>query len=332
MRKLATLLVLILLRFVSGQTQTCTVNGADYVGNFISCANDPTTTIIEFGPPPNRSGYGTIAVVGTDPAVDLSGITINVPDKMTLQLSGNIIIDAGTNFQGSGGNVEVKFGEDGTVYKANGNENSQNDNFEKLNSLIVDCSADPDPFECLELAPFLPVELTHFQAQPKNNEVILSWTTASELNNDFFGVEHSRDGRTFSAVGKVRGAGTSAEVRVYQFTHRTPQAGTHYYRLKQVDYDGTFDYSEMVAVKIDRRSTAVQIYPNPTVRTAVILMEERPERINFQLFNLLGRRIDRQPTIAEAGWELDLSRLPGGIYLLRMEYDGKVLTKRIMKE
>lgn len=178
----------------------------------------------------------------------------------------------------------------------------------------------------------LPVELTHFAARTKDDMVELDWTTATELNNDFFQIEHSRDGIQFQPVGKVKGEGTTTEIINYNFMHRQPVGGTNYYRLKQVDYDGAFEYSDIVVAEVNSRTGGVQIYPNPTIDKAVIQMNERPERVTFTLTTLLGQRLDLQPGQSDAGWELDLSSLPKGVYILQMEYDGQHLSRKIVRE
>lgn len=178
----------------------------------------------------------------------------------------------------------------------------------------------------------LPVEFTRFEAKSKEDMVELQWTTASELNNDFFQIEHSRNGIDFFPVGKVKGSGTTTETKAYEFMHRQPINGVNYYRLKQVDFDGAFAYSDMVVVELNGRTRGVGIFPNPTTGLTVIQMADRPDRIQFNLINLVGQRIDIQPKLTDAGWEMDLSRLVKGIYLLRMDYDGRTVTRKIVKQ
>lgn len=178
----------------------------------------------------------------------------------------------------------------------------------------------------------LPVELARFEAQPKENMVELAWTTSSELNNDFFEIEHSKDAINFIPVGKIRGNGTTSQTVNYEYMHRQPSAGVNYYRLKQVDYDGAFEYSKMVVVNLEDRTGTVSVYPNPTVGRTMITLDERPENAKVSITNLLGQSIDLQPVSTNTGWEIDMSTLSKGVYVLRAEYDGKVMTQQVVKQ
>src|SRR5690606_10958019 len=111
----------------------------------------------------------------------------------------------------------------------------------------------------------LPVELVYFTASVRNNQAHLEWLTASELDNDRFEIERSSDARRFEKIGTVKGKGTTSLETKYQFTDRTPVEGTVYYRLKQVDHDGQFAYSNVIAVTAKglARELTTQAYPNP---------------------------------------------------------------------
>ncbi|MEP1096565.1 MAG: T9SS type A sorting domain-containing protein [Cyclobacteriaceae bacterium] len=115
-------------------------------------------------------------------------------------------------------------------------------------------------------ASVLPVELIYFSGEALDNEVNLSWATATELNNDRFEIEHSLDGITFEKISEVAGNGTTSNEIEYAFTDSKPAFGVNYYRLKQVDYDGAFEYSNIVRIVNDfvRKEISVTTYPNPT--------------------------------------------------------------------
>ena len=109
----------------------------------------------------------------------------------------------------------------------------------------------------------LPVEFLNFDARQNDNTVILHWATATEVNNKGFEVERSRDGRQWEKLGFINGFGTSSDTHNYKYIDKTPLSGTNYYRLRQVDFDGNFDYSEVKSVRLNSNKPSVQLYPNP---------------------------------------------------------------------
>lgn len=111
----------------------------------------------------------------------------------------------------------------------------------------------------------LPVELISFDARLNMDEVLLTWTTANEIDNDFFTIEKTTDAETFYEVGKVAGKGTSQLVTEYFFTDEKPTPGRSYYRLRQTDYDGKSTFSELKSVVYDgAKRLRLNVFPNPT--------------------------------------------------------------------
>jgi len=109
----------------------------------------------------------------------------------------------------------------------------------------------------------LPVSLISFTGVPSmdNKSINLKWSTASEINNDYFELEQSKNGETFTAITKVKGAGYSASIKDYSFTDLNPIDGKNYYRLKQVDIDGVSQNSQIISVNI-KNDLEVVISPN----------------------------------------------------------------------
>jgi Secretion system C-terminal sorting domain len=125
----------------------------------------------------------------------------------------------------------------------------------------------------------LPVELLSFSASNADGKsVMCEWTTASEINNDYFTIERSDKHDIFEEIGKVDGAGNSTDILNYSFTDKSPLNGINYYRLKQTDFDGNFTYSPIVAVNFSPEST-FSLAPNPTNGSFYIFLEE-PLKIN----------------------------------------------------
>ena len=115
----------------------------------------------------------------------------------------------------------------------------------------------------------LPIELTYFIARQTSDGVKFEWQTVSEKDNDYFTIEYSTDALNFSELATVSGAGTSTEIINYEYNYSTNTAGVMYYRLRQTDYDGQTECSDIVALTLAGHQTAnvsnidIKIYPNP---------------------------------------------------------------------
>lgn len=162
-----------------------------------------------------------------------------------------------------------------------------------------------------------------FNVNLKSNKSSLTWATATELNNDFFQIERSPDGRTFEAIGLVNGAGTSYETLQYAFTDEKPLAGWNYYRLKQVDFDGQFAYSPVRAVlmgKATANSDQLRFFPNPAENEIFI---QSPANIQpgdlMEIFDQFGRLVLQRDAVEALDTPLDLFLLPAGLYVARLQ-------------
>ena len=169
----------------------------------------------------------------------------------------------------------------------------------------------------------LPVELLEFQvfADPPNG-VRLDWTTTVEENNAHFLVERSADGRKFNVIGQVKGAGNSFVEQKYQFEDSRPLPGINYYRLAQVDYDGTVHRYEVASALYEQKSQ-IQVYPNP-VADGVIYVEYKLARsgsVTIEWINASGQILSREVKELEAGdqrMEMSIDAWPAGLYNLRL--------------
>jgi hypothetical protein len=180
----------------------------------------------------------------------------------------------------------------------------------------------------------LPIELLRFSARRVGDAIVLEWETLSELNNDYMAAERSADGRVFVEIGRVPGAGTTNEPRVYTFIDETPLRGLNYYRLRQVDYDGAASYSDIVAVAFDSEAAPVFfVFPSPTAGPLQVrLAEGVPEESRLVLFDLAGRVVRAIPVGADAAaLELELGDLPPGIYVLQWQRRRGSLSTRFVK-
>jgi hypothetical protein len=109
----------------------------------------------------------------------------------------------------------------------------------------------------------LPVRFTAFTGKANSQDVLLSWSTATETNNDHFEVEHSADGINYNTIGTVKGSGTSTSIQNYSFKDNEPGNGNNFYRLKQVDNEGNEFYSTVVEKEVKEEVKAMTVFPNP---------------------------------------------------------------------
>jgi hypothetical protein len=123
------------------------------------------------------------------------------------------------------------------------------------NTTAPSYTADPDvpvtSGDCASGIILLPVELVVFNGECINSKIMLNWSTASEINNDYFIIERSKDAFIFDEIGRVDGSGNSSEIHNYEFVDKNPIEGIAYYRLQQVDFNGDAYYSELIAVEYD---------------------------------------------------------------------------------
>lgn len=174
----------------------------------------------------------------------------------------------------------------------------------------------------------LPVEFISFDATAKESKVVLNWSSASELNNDYFEIEWSNDGRSFESIGMIHGNGTTSEVNHYQFLHSKPAAGVNYYRLKQVDFDGQFEFSSTKTAKIERVDL-VSIFPSIANQEINILKPEGNCEVVIYYMN--GQRVRTINNDSSSLLRLDIGDLSQGSYIVMVRKNDRVETKRFTK-
>lgn len=173
----------------------------------------------------------------------------------------------------------------------------------------------------------LPIELLHFRAVQEGELVRVDWATATEVNNDHFVVQRSLDGAVFEDVERVEGAGNSGNTLFYSSTDEQPRNGSNYYRLKQVDIDGTTDYSDMVAVEVNQKELVV--FPNPT-DGAVTLLDVVLGLDQVAIYSS-DMRLIRTHVGAGANPAIHLGDLPDGTYIIMVRRGEDIRTTRVVK-
>ena len=183
----------------------------------------------------------------------------------------------------------------------------------------------------------IPVELVSFMSSIINNSVNLNWITATELNNSGFDIEKSTDNSSWNKIGFVSGNGTSTEVHNYSFADQNPFVGTSYYRLKQIDFDGTTEYSNTIEVVYGAVSDFAleQNYPNPFNPTTKINYSIKEKgNVELKIFDLLGSEIavlvneEKDPGNYDVSF--DASSLSSGVYLYTIKSGSFVQTRKML--
>lgn len=165
----------------------------------------------------------------------------------------------------------------------------------------------------------LPVQLAEFTAQavPGSRSARLAWTTASEVNNANFDVERSFDGTTFTKLGSVAGQGTKSSATTYGFVDQSGGSRRAYYRLRQVDTDGTATYSPVRTVSFGETGTVGQasLYPNPAQASTTLDLSALPATATYQvqILDATGRQLQRLAVAGGQAPSLDLSALTPGL-------------------
>ena len=182
-----------------------------------------------------------------------------------------------------------------------------------------------------EIGALLPVSLVSFTVQATNKGHLLTWLTASELDNAGFEIERSRDAKEWTTLGFIEGHGTTAETHAYNFTDHQPLPGENYYRLKQVDFDEHFEYTHIVNIHNRGTNTSlsnVRVFPNPVQETLTIV-EGEGQAI---LYNTLGQAV-RQFTINNEQFSVGISDLVNGQYILYIQKaNGTTVRQQFVKE
>ena len=172
----------------------------------------------------------------------------------------------------------------------------------------------------------VPVELTKFTASTSEDAITLYWTTATENNNQGFEIERKSSNGNFSKIGYIPGFGTTTDSKTYSYTDKKIVTGTYTYRLKQIDFNGTYQYSDAINVKMDvpMQYALEQNYPNPfNPNTTIKYSIPEDGFVNLEVFNLLGESVATivNSTQKAGSYQVkfDASQLSSGIYIYKLK-------------
>ena len=229
------------------------------------------------------------------------------------------------------------------AYVANSGSNTVSVIATASNTVVATVTVGSAPFG-VAITPLqnpVPVELSSFTAESDGSRIKLKWTTQSESNNLGFDVERSSDQESFSKIGFVPGNFTTSTPKFYTFVDSDLEVGTYFYRLKQIDTDGAFEYSPVVTAAISAPTAFVlhQNFPNPfNLETKIPYELAEKTEVSIFIFNLLGRKIRtlvdevNGPGSFEIAWDGKDERgriAPSGIYFMQMRVGEVIQLKKV---
>jgi len=179
----------------------------------------------------------------------------------------------------------------------------------------------------------LPIELLSFDANSRENDIILNWETASEINNEYFTISRSSDGINWKELAQVKGSINSRNIQSYEFIDNEPNNGINYYKLKQTDIDGKFEEFDMIYLKHSKQENFIEIYPNPAVDYINIHFSNdisNKDLTNITLINPWGQIVYKK-SISNINFSNEYffkipQNIKTGNYILRISDDKNILS------
>ncbi|WP_462281563.1 lamin tail domain-containing protein, partial [Salinivirga cyanobacteriivorans] len=170
----------------------------------------------------------------------------------------------------------------------------------------------------------LPVTWKSVSAVVKDKSIDINWTTATETNNDYFSIEYSIDNDSFQQIGRVEGAGNASVLNYYSFRHNSPVSGENYYRIKQVDFNGNFDYSKIVSAKWEGLSISslnIEFVHWSTDEQKALIQSVPGSTIDIVIYNLAGKKVYKESVKTTSAYymhSIEKTYLQDGIYIMRV--------------
>jgi hypothetical protein len=173
----------------------------------------------------------------------------------------------------------------------------------------------------------LPIELISFDAIRKNDNIQINWGVASQTNNKVFELEQSNDAKIFKKIKIIEGAGTITDYKLYTVVDTAFYTSNVYYRLKQIDWDGSYTYSEIISVQ-ELQDELIQVitYPNPA--SELLYLQTTSNDFKVEVFNMEGNLMNVKES-DPIHHTIDLSNLQAGFYLIKIVFPEKVIIKKI---
>ncbi len=176
----------------------------------------------------------------------------------------------------------------------------------------------------------VPVKLLYFTQSCTNNKVLLQWATSFEVNSNYFNIEKSNNGSQWQTIKKITAAGNSNSNKIYNFIDSSASASGNYFRLKQVDADGNFEYSSIVVSNCGAAEKEFAISPNPG--KDIFKITELPENGLLRITDSKGSEVLAPISYNGNNYQINLGRFSAGVYYVSVYADGKWQTKKLYKK
>ena len=180
-----------------------------------------------------------------------------------------------------------------------------------------------DIVEIEETLVLVPVKWIFVKGKHTGNTVQLNWATAAEVNNDHFEIERSENGRDFSKIGQINGASGSTGTKEYAFEDLQPKTGTSYYRIKQVDKNGTSEYSIIVTVNSSITRARLEYFPNPASSFVNLMVDDKGTGpVQIRIYNMEGKLVKEQQVMKNdqiLTTSIQIQNLATGIYMMEVK-------------
>ena len=283
---------------------------------------------------------GTVHVYDFASGTLLNTITLNLQHDLTWP-RGNLIAHTGTYLLTYAHPMVYAYDPtDGSFVSAcdiSSQPNANEWSMSYTNGMFISANSAEDTWYAWTIDEGVPVELTSFTANVVNNNVNLNWATATETNNQGFEIQRKSDNTEFEQVGYVAGFGTTTEPKSYSFSDANVSAGNYTYRLKQMDFDGSFEYSDEVNVEVLTPGSfeLSQNYPNP-FNPSTTIKYSLPENsfVNLAVYNLLGENVrtlvNEVQNAGNYNLNFDASGLTSGTYVYRLSTASGTLTQKMV--
>ena len=276
----------------------------------------------------NSAGSSLLALA--DLSTGSSVMIFNGNDPVALFKNSSIIDIVGTENGGSG-----MFAENVTMIR-NADVTSPNTSYTlaEWTTRGIDDFSDVGAHTMTISGAALPFELLKFTGNGKPGFNLLEWWTESETNTSYFDIEKSEDGSQFHAIGQIDAMGYSTEKRRYEFVENDPEP-LAYYRLKQVDKDGSFVYSKIITIRRLELQTNIAVSPVPAIDHVVLHLETaKPHLYNISIHDMAGRVLFTKPFLAENNYNqliIPLNGFQSGVYILEIKNEIELIQSKFVK-